>query len=248
MGLFTEDQKVEIRPEVLYGADILQKLSGQTPTVPQQGVAELTPMQMLIQSQLPSLYGNINQGAQQAANYYSGILNQSYDLANDPQAQLLQQQADIAGGQAITASRRGMESRGMLDSSHTAWNDINAYMGAINPYAQARAGLVSEQAGRKERAAQGIQQAGAQQLQNVAAVGSIADQQRMIEQAQQDALYQQLLTQILFPYQYQAQLAQALMGMPGGVQVTGGGLTDWGFALNAGAQAAGSYYGAKGGG
>src|SRR5512145_1471993 len=148
MGIFTEDVKTKIRPEVLYGAQTLQNLAGQTPTVPQQGVAELTPMQMLIQSSLPGMLTDINQAGDMARNYYSNTLNAPYGLENDPEAMLLQQQADIAGGQAITASRRGMESRGMLDSSHTAWNDINAYMGAINPYANARAGLLREQAGR----------------------------------------------------------------------------------------------------
>lgn len=247
MGIFTEEQKVRIRPEVLYGAQTLQNLAGTTPAIPQQGVAELTPMQQLIQSQLGGYLGRIGEYGGLAADYYRDVLGSPYGFENDPQAQFLQQQAEIAGGQAITASRRGMESRGLLDSSYTPWEDIRSYMGAINPYAQARVGLLRDQAGRKERAAQGIQQVGRQELEGVAAVGGIADQQRMIEQARQDALYQQLIMQILFPYQYQARLAESLMQMPGGVQVTGGGMTDLSQGLILGGTVAGAVLNPSGG-
>lgn len=247
MGLFTEDVKTKIRPEVLYGAQTLQNLAGQTPAIPQQGVAELTPMQMLIQSQLPALFGNINQGGQQAMDYYGDVLSGDYDPRTSPYYEGLRQESERLQGQGVTSLRQRAEMGGMLQSSNAAAQEgqfINQSNAAL---LRELGGLYETERGRQGQAAEGIQRAGGQQVQNIAAVGGVADQQRIIEQAQQDALYQQLIMQILFPYQYQAQLAQALMGMPGGVQVTGGGLTDLSQGLILGGTVAGAVMNPAGG-
>lgn len=231
----------------MYGAQTLQNLAGQTPTIPQQGVAELTPMQQLIQSQLPALLGNINQTGQQATDYYSDVLGGDYDPRTSPYYEGLRQESERLKGQGVTSLRQRAELGGMLQSSNAAGVEGQFVNQSNAAFLKELGGLYETERNRQGQAAQGIQQAGTQQVQNVAAVGGIADQQRVIEQAQQDALYQQLIMQILFPYQYQAQLAQALMGMPGGVQVTGGGMTDLSQGLILGGTVAGAVLNPSGG-
>jgi len=231
----------------LYGAQTLQNLAGQTPTIPQQGVAELTPMQQLIQSQLGPMLDTINQSGREATDYYSDVLGGDYDPRTSPYYEGLRQESERLQGQGVTSLRQRAELGGMLQSSNAAGVEGQFVNQSNAAFLKELGGLYETERNRQGQAAEGIQRAGAQQVQNVAAVGGIADQQRVIEQAQQDALYQQLITQILFPYEHQAEWAAALMGMPGGVQVTGGGFTDLSQGLILGGVVAGSVLNPSGG-
>ncbi len=253
MSLFTEEKKVKIRPEVLEAADYLKTLmqSG-TPTIPTQGTADLTPVQQLIMSQLPGMLSGTAEAGQQARDYYSGVLNENYDVFNDPRYEAIRTENERLTRAGQTALRRGAERFGQLDSTPARVGEAEFLSQSGSNLLKSLGELLTYKEGQKERAAGNIQNVPARDIQNVGAITGLADTERNVEQMRADALYQSALKQILFPYQYQAGLANSLMGMPGGVQVTGGGLTDFGFLANMGAQvggmALGGYLGGLAGG
>jgi hypothetical protein len=70
----------------------------------------------------------------------------------------------------------------------------------------------------------------------MAAASEIAAQERRVEQAKLAAAYDAALQTLLAPYNYNATIAMALLNEPRYVGVqTGGGMTDLGFGLKAGA-------------
>jgi len=242
-ALFTKDQEIEIIPQSeasKTGQAYLEQQLGSTPDVPQQGVAGLTPIQMAIQGMLPGTLDRVAEGSTAAQDYYKGILNSDASLEDDPRYQTLMQQSDILTRKASTEAKRGSERYGMLDSSGGAESQMTAIQKAQSPILQAIGSLLTQKEGEKMNAAEGVGRAGSQEIGNVAAVGGIAEAARSIEQQQADALYQQVMMQMMFPYQYQTNIANSLLNYSPDYAVTGGGMTDLGFMVNAGAQAAGA--------
>jgi len=251
MSIFTEDQKIKQIPRTegsLTGEKILTQIAGQTPNVPLQGTAELTPIQMAIQGMLSGTLDRVAEGSTAAQDYYKGVLNSDASLEDDPRYQTLMQQSDILTRQASTEAKRGSERMGMLDSSGGAESQMTAIQKAQSPILQAIGNLLTQKEGERMNAAEGVGRAGSQEVSNVAAVGGIAEQQRSIEQLQADALYNQVLMQMMFPYQYQAGIANSLMNYSPDYAVTGGGLTDLGFYTQVTSQAASQAAGQAAGG
>lgn len=241
MGLFTEDTKLKQVPRTegsIAGEKRLMDLISGTPQIPTQNVAGLTPIQMAIQQMLGGTLGRISEGSTAAQDYYKKILGENYDLESDPRYQTLMQQAGVLTKQASTQAKRGAERMGMLDSSGAKELEMTEMQKAHSPILQAIGDLLNRKESERMEAAGGIGRAGAQEAGNIAAVGGIADIERSVEQMQADALYNQALMQILFPYQYQSNLANALMSYKPDYYVEGGGLTDFGYA----AQSLGSAY------
>jgi hypothetical protein len=250
MGFFTEDTEIEMIPRTegsLAGEKRLMELIGRSPNVPLQGTAGLSPVQMAIQQLLGPLLGKVTEGGSAAQDYYKKILGDNYDLESDPRYQTLMQQAGVLTKMASTQSKRGAERQGMLDSSGAKELEMTEMQKAHSPILQAIGDLLTRKESERMTAAGGIGRAGAQEVSNIAAVGGIADIERSIEQMQADALYNQALMQILFPYQYQANLANALMNYQAPYAVTGGGLTDFGMATSLAAPIIGGMVGGPAG-
>lgn len=251
MGLFTEDTKIKQVPRTegsIAGEEKLTDLIGSTPNIPTQDVAGLTPMQMAIQQGLPDMYGRITEGSKDAQDYYKSILGDNFDLESDPRYQTLMQQSGILTKQASTQAKRGAERMGMLDSSNAKDLEMTEIQKAQSPILMAIESLLGRKENERMMAAEGVGRAGAQEVGSIAAVGGIADLERIIEQMQADSLYNQALQQILFPFQYQANLANSLMNYKPDYAVEGGGLSDFGYAAQSIGSAIKSYYGAKSGG
>ena len=241
MSFFTKDQKIKLIPRTegsKAGENLLMDIAGTTPNIPQAGVAGLTPMQKIIQQSLPGLMDRISEGGTAAGDYYKGVLGKDFDLESDPRYQTLMQQSGVLTKQASTQARRGSERMGMLDSSPANEFEGSEIQKAQSPILQAIGSLLNQKEAERMNAAQGIGRAGAQEVGNVAAVGGIAETARSVEQQRADALYNQLMQQILFPFQYQASLANSLMNFKPDYAVTGGGMTDLGFMLQVGKDAA----------
>lgn len=239
-GSQTEDKKVEPLPRTpgsIAGERKLLELGTQpAPTLPTQGIAELTPIQKLIQSRLSGALSGIEGASQQATDYYSDLLSKDYDVTQDPRYLAAQREAGIEGRRAVTAANRGSERQGMLGSSGARQKALEEFQASsTSPLLNVLAQLLTERERLKAGAAQGITGAAGQKVQSLAAVGGIADEARAVEQAGDDAVFRQALANILFPYQYQAGIATSLMNFQPGLAVTGGGLSDTGrFASAAG--------------
>jgi len=254
MGIFTEDPKLEIIPQSKAsktGQAYLQELLGTTPNVPTHGVAELTPIQMLIQKMLPGYLDKVNQAGDLASGEYSDILSDKYDPRTSPYYEGLRQEAERLQTEGVTGLRQRAELGGMAKSSNAAVSE-GSFINQSNSALLTELGrLMETERGRKLLAAEGIQGAEAKRLGNVAAVGGIAEEARSIEQQRADALYNQALMQMMFPYQYQANIANSLLNYKPDYAVTGGGMTDLGFGTAvfgpALAKAAGGAAGGAGG-
>jgi len=230
MGLFTEDIKVKPLPrtEASHEAEsYLATLMRRRPTVPTQGVAGLTPAQLLIQSMLPETVSGVTGAADVASDYYRSLLSDQYDVFSDPRYEALRLQAEQNARAAETAAKRAGEAGGMLKSSGTQQKVYRDVAATQSPLLAAIGDLLTNREQQRLQAAQGVQTAEAQRLSSLAGISNIADLQRTIEQMQADALYRQALQQIMFPYQYNAQIAQALLNYQEPYYVAGGGLKDW---------------------
>ena len=250
MGLFTEPQELEIIPQSdasKTGQAYLQNLLATMPNVPTQGVAGLTPIQLMIQKMLPGYLNQVNQAGDLASKEYSDILSDKYDPRTSPYYEGLRQEAERLQTEGVTSLRQRAELGGMVNSSNAAVSE-GSFINQSNSALLTELGrLMETERGRKMLAAEGIQGAESKRLGNVAAVGGIAEEARSIEQQRADALYSQALMQMLFPYKYQAKLANSLLNYKQDYAVTGGGMTDLGFGLNVAGQAFGAYAGAKAG-
>jgi len=228
------------------GQAYLEQLLGRTPDVPQQGVANLTPMQQAIQGMLSGTLGKVTEGGTAAQDYYKNILGKDFNLEDDPRYQTLMQQSGVLTKQASTQARRGSERMGMLDSSPANEFEGSEIQKAQSPIMQAIGNLLTQKENERASAAEGVGRAGAQEIGNIAAVGNIADQQRIVEQMQADAIYNQVLQQMMFPYQYQSNIANSLLNYSPGYTVEGGGPNDFSKFLS-GAGAGASIFSGMGG-
>jgi len=193
-------------------------------------------------------YGQQVQGNyDQATDYYKGVLGGGYDPRNSDYYKGLRQEAGQLKADSNTAIRRQAAAGGMLQSSPTQAQIGDNERQVNNTLLTQLGGMYENERSRMGQAAQGLQQADSQRLQATGQVASLMDMERQIEQQKMDALYNQALQTVMFPYQYQAGLANSIFSGSQGSQpiVTGGGLTDLGFIASVGGSVAGSYFGAK---
>lgn len=231
MALFTEEQKIQQLP-LTGGAgkaeDYLTTLMKKKfPTIPTQDVAGLTPAQLLIQSMMPGAIGDVTGAAGDAGDFYRSLLSDNYDVLSDPRFEALKIQAEENARTAETATKRAGEKSGMLMSTPTEQAVYKNVAATQSPLLAAMGDLLSQREGQRMEAAKGVQSTEAQKLSSLSGISNIADLQRTIEQMQADAIYNQALQQILAPYQYNAQIAQALLSNQAPYMITGGGLKDW---------------------
>lgn len=251
MGIFTEDTKVKLAPrtgESVAGGEFLQRQIGGAPSIPTSGVAGMTPIQALIQQRLGPLLQNVGEAGQLATDEYRRTLEGGYDPRTSPYYESLRGEAEYLKRKGTTALRREHELGGTLMDTNAMGLRGEFINRADSALLQELGRLYESERDRTERAAVGIQDVGARQAGTMAAVGGIAETQRSIEQQQADALYQQAMQQILFPYQYQSQIASMLMNYSPDIVLTGGGLSDFGYAAQSIGSAIKSYYETKGGG
>jgi len=226
MAFWRDDPKAKFLPrtgESFVGSDFLQRQLQGTPDMPTAGTAGLTPIQELIQQKLGPLLQNIQEGGQLATDQYRSTLAGDYDPRTSPYYEALRGEADYLKRKGTTALRREHELGGTLMDTN-AMGVRGAFINRADSALMQELGrLFESERNRQERAAVGIQTVGARQAQGMAAVGGIAEAERGIEQQRANALYQQAIQQILFPYQYQTSLANAMMNYTGPLYARGGG-------------------------
>jgi len=248
MGLFTKDTKIEdpLAGEKKRAAGFLEDLMQQgTPDIPTQQVAGLTPLQQILQGNMQGQVNAANQNYGEVRDYYRDVLDGGYDPRSSDFYKGLRQEADRMKTEETTNVRQSANMGGMLQSTPRMAVESDARQQIDNQTLQLLGGLYENERGRQGQAATALPQLDAQRTQTTGAMQSIADVERQIEQQRNNAMYQQALQTVLFPYQYQANLANMIFGGSQPV-VTGGGMTDLGFGLNAGAGAIASFAAAGG--
>ena len=248
-ALFSKSEKVKMAPQTTeskIGSQKIQSLLGQTPNLPTQDIAGLSSMEQLIQKYLPQYFANINAGGDLAQGEYTKILTDQYNPADSPYYEGLRGEAARLKAKGITSLRQRANLGGMLDSTNAIGQEGDFANQSDSSLLHVLGQLFENERGRKLNAAQGIQTSQSQNLSNVAAVGQMAGAEREIEQARNNALYQQAIETILFPYKYQASLANALLNYSPGMIATGGGANDLGMLLGGISSGVGAYVGAGG--
>lgn len=250
MGLFTEDTKIELASRTkgsLAGEEYLRKLLVDAGIMPKAGVAEMTPIQSLVQEELGPLLQNIQEGGRLAGEQYRKTLAGDYDPRTSPYYEGLRGEAEYLKRKGTTALRREHELGGTLMDTNAMGVRGEFINRADSALLQELGRLYESERDRTERAAQGIQDVGVRQAGSMAAVGGIAETQRSIEQQRRDALYEQAKLQLLMKYKWQSDIASMLMNYSPDVVITGGGLSDFGYAAQSIGSAVKSWYEAKAG-
>lgn len=236
MGLFSSSTKVKdpLRYEKKEAAGfLLDLMRGGTPDIPQQQVAGLTSDQQKIQGQLGGYLDDTNANYGQARDYYRDVLAGGYDPRTSDFYKGLRAEAGQLKADTNTAIKRQAAGAGMYHSSPTSANIAANERQVNNALLTQLGGMYENERTRMGQAAQGVQQADAQRVQTTGQVGSLMDVERQIEQARNDALYNQALQMVMFPYQYQTQMASAIFGGSQPV-VSGGGMNDFGMLAQMG--------------
>lgn len=250
MSLFTKDEKLKVVPrteESIFGGQFnIDLLKEGPPTIPTQEIAGLTPIQKLIQDQLAGTLKSTGESTALAKGEMTKTLTDQYDPRTSDLYRGLREESERLKTEGLTDVRQRAELGGMLQSTPAVAAEQSLINIADSNLLQQLGLLTEKERDRKVDAARDIQGVDAAGISNVAAIGGVADQQRAVEQARNDALYNAAIQQVLFPYTNMSNIASSLLNVQDQAFMTGGGMTDLGFGLATGASALGAYAGAGG--
>jgi hypothetical protein len=252
MGLFTKKQKLKIIPrtkESKFGGQYLMDIvKGGAPTIPTREVADLTPMQQMLMKELPGILEGTKTSAELAKGEMRKTIEGGYDPLTSPEYRGLREETERRQTKGLTTLRQGAELGGMLKSTPRLGAESDFLAASESNLLKQLGAMFERERVRKGEAARDIQGVEGQKIGQVAAVGGLAETERMVEEQRNQALYAAAIQQILFPYQTMSNIASALLNVKKQGVPMGGGLTDLGFGLSTLASFGGSYYGAKAGG
>ncbi len=241
MGLFTKDKKLKAVPRTeeskTAGKYLMDTLKKGTPEIPVRNVADLTPMQQLIQEKLGGYLSSSEESSALARKTYTDILNEDPDITKGKQYQGLKSEAERLKKKGITDVRHSANRKGMFGSSPQFAGEGEVSAQYDSNLLTLLGQLEERQKDRKTQAAGDISRLDSSNISNAAAIGGIAKEEQMNEQMKSDALYSAALQQVMFPYTTMSNIAAQLLNVRQDYAVTGGGMTDLGFALSAGATA-----------
>ena len=233
-GLFKEKEKAEdITPPVSKTAQAqLEEYIKRYPIgtdigIPTRSIAGLSPLQR----ELIRLAGGQATGEDFgiARNVFSEAAQRGTDISQDPEYLGLRREIERLGTEQQTGIRQRGELAGQLKSTPTAAIEAESQANLGNFLMQEFARLQRQAEQDKLFAASGLMGLGTERLGQLGQAAQIADQERMIEQARNDAIYNQALKTVLLPYQEQLKLLSTAIGVQPQIMMTGGGLTDLGF-------------------
>jgi hypothetical protein len=244
MGLFTKEKKAKVLPPppVVTAARgdlkrfIEERPLGTDPGLPTRQITGQTPLQ----EELVRLAGEQVTGGDFgiAQDVFREAATKGTDVATSPEFEGLRREIDRLSTQARTGIRQRAELGGQLISTPTAGQEAETQQQFDTFLLQEFARLQRQAEQDKLAAAAGLSDLGTERLGQITQAGRIADQERAIEQARNDAIYDQALRTALFPYQEQLQLLQVALSQRDDFMIKGGGLTDLGFAASVAAGAA----------
>lgn len=180
-------------------------------TFPTFQVPELTEQEKAIQSMSA---GTLQSGGalyDQMMKYYSDVLAGGYDPRTSTYYSGLRQESEDLKAQSNSALLRGQQRGGMfgsLPNQRVLSENTRKYDTALTTQL---GGLYENERSRMGQAAAAIPQAEGQRISNLGAGYQIAQTERMVEAQKAQAEYDQIVNTMLAPYQYQYQLAMALL-------------------------------------
>ena len=242
MGIFSKSSKFEYKlipstPEQTAARSYLEGLYQQDIVHPEQQVAELSDSERAIQGQVGSYLTGSQGNYDTASSYFQDVLSDEYNPEESRYYQGLRSQIDRQKGEAQAGVRRTAQKAGSARS--TPYLGIEAQTGQRYDEAKdvALGGLLQDERQFKAQAGQSLSNLDSQRVSQLGAADQIASKEREIEQMKFNAAYQKIINDLLAPYQYQANIASALLNEVRyqGVQ-SGGGMTDLGFVTSAAIQ------------
>jgi hypothetical protein len=250
MGIFTKDKKVETvkAPEVTQTARrqleqfIKKNRIGKDPRLPTRQIEGLSPLQQ----ELQRLAGGVVTGGDIdiSSDVFRDAAQADTDVATSPEFEGFRRQIEELKTDQQTDIRQRAELGGQLKSTPAAGVEAESSRKFDTLLLQEFARMQRQNQQDKLQAAAGLTELGSRNLSNIATVNQIADQERAIEQARNDAVYNEAISTILFPYEQQLRLYGLATSQRDEHAVTGGGLTDLGFAASVGGSIAAASAGA----
>lgn len=212
-GSKTEKPKfypIPLAPEQRTALSQLTSLMGLTPQIPTREIAGLTPTEQASQELLRKWVIGPTEGYEDVYDELLRTARGEYtDISKAPYYQPLLR--DIQRGALGTARR--MQIRGMGTSSagaeRVARRVSEDILGAFGPYVEAERGRQMQAISNMINLAMG-----GPELAKVAAVSQYGGLPRELSQAEADALFNQQMQSVLFPYLYQAPIAQNILSHP----------------------------------
>lgn len=219
---------------------------------PTEGVAELTGTEQQIQKALPSYLDSIAQDYDTSRGYYNDVLAGNYDPRTSDFYEGYRAEQDRMKGESQLNIRRQAQKAGIARSTPVTGAQGKVGAQFDSQTLQLLGQLYENERARMAGAAQALPQLSSQYASNLSQAENLAAVNRQVEQAKLSAIYNAALQTMLAPYNMQAQIAGMLLSEQRYAgYTTGGGLTDWGFLIQAGATAAGGgafNFGGGGGG
>ena len=244
MGWFTKDTKVESPAEWAPARKELLKIGQTTPTFGVQGTAGMTDTEKAAQATLSNYAGGQSPEVQTAlaslkeAGQYQSLTDvPEYAALLDIGTKSMDDQLNRMG-RSLQLTGNTSSGSGASVMSDEIGRLNTELLGSLAPYA------ADERDKRYNAPLQAANLAATDTQQRLGAVKEYGALPREIEQLSLNAEYMSKYLNEIAPYQYQVPALQAV-SQSGETTITGGGMTDLGFAVSAGGQAAGSYYGAK---
>jgi len=247
MGLFTKKTKIKdplAAEKAQAGKYLAGLLEEGTPDIPTREVTGQTDTQRRIQAGVGEQYADVERSYDIGWDYLTDIIGGQYDPRTSDYYKGLRQEAADIKGEAMTDIRQSSELGGMLQSTPRMAVESETGRKIDRDLLTQLGGMYETERGRMGQAVEGLSRLDASRAAVTGNLQAIADLERQIEQERNNAVYTQAMETVMFPYQNMINVANSIFGGSQPI-VTGGGLTDLGFAASTAAGAAGSYFGGK---
>jgi hypothetical protein len=193
----------------------------ESPEYPTQEIAGLTPFQQSIQQYLQSSSLQGQQDYQLAASQMRDTLNGGYDPMTSAYFQGYRQLAEEQKANSANTVRQRSQMAGMLNSTPSIGMETASNRQYDSMILQQLGQLYENERSNQLQAAQALPQMQNQNIGNLAAASGLGEAERQITQQRNDAAYNQALSQMLFPYTVQANIANALTRSNWGATIYG---------------------------
>jgi len=244
MGIFSNDTRVTtpFKQQKTTAVNYLRDLiTGGTPSLPTRQVTGLNELQRIIQSGLQDQYGDMNANYDTARGHYTDVVNNKYDPRTSDYYEGLRAEARDLKTESTNDIRQSANLGGMLHSTPRMSVEAENNRKIDNQLLTLLGGMYENERSRVDAAAGELDNLDANRTANAGNRQAIAELERQIQQEREDAMYNQVLQTVMFPYTYMANLVPAITGA-GQPYAEGGGLTDLGFVASMGTSALDSYW------
>lgn len=206
-------KQIPSTPQQIEARNILMDALRTKLNFPSQQIVGLSPEE---ESNLSLLYKSLTQGStgeQTAMNEINRILGgEYYDPNQDQYYRGVRDELSRLKGEAVQATGARAQQAGMYRSSTGVGMEAKTGREYDSALMQVLGSLSSQERDRRMTATGMASDIGQRQTQNLMAGQQVLSLPRMIEQARADADYNELLQELLAPYEYQLPIANTILG------------------------------------